>query len=79
VLERIKYSDFLMFWKCAKMLNARERIESIEHSSFPNYKPASQKNLMRDLKRISSFFISKSTSDFSAVVKALAQKMTRNG
>lgn len=79
MVDDLKYSDFIRFWKASKMLEACERIQLIEHSSFPNYKPQSRSQIMKNLRRQCRIFLDSDVKDFQSVVKNLAKRMMPGG
>jgi hypothetical protein len=79
MVKAMPYSEFVQYFKCAKMLNAGERLQLIEATSFHAYKKEEREKIIRRLKIATDEFLGKVAKDFGAVASNLAKRMLNRG
>lgn len=73
-------SEYIRFFKSARMLFAEKRLTDIETASFPHYTENKQReDVMRSLSRAAKAFLYEGVTDFAKFAATMAEKMRQNG
>lgn len=76
MVNRMAASEYIRFYKSARMLQAENAMVDIQSASFPHYKQEDQTKVMRDLKSKSTQFLHKTLKDFAEVAANFAKRLS---
>jgi hypothetical protein len=78
-VQRMPYSDFVVLFKCASMLSAREKLATINLTNFAHIKEDERVKILRELKSGAVEFIEQRVKDYREVLGNLAKRVLNGG
>jgi hypothetical protein len=77
VVYALPYSDFIRFYKCASMIEAKNSLADIQNASFHTYNKQDREKVIRGLKKAMSAFMHRELKGFAEVVANFTKKVNR--
>jgi hypothetical protein len=78
-IRNMAASEYVRYFKSARMIQADHAILDVQTSSFPHYSKDDQTKTMRLLKDRSTQFLHKKVKDFAEVAANFAKRLTDGG
>ncbi len=76
MVKRMPASQYVQFFKAAKMLFAEKRLTDVETASFTSYKSDDQDKVIRNIQKAAKQFLFEPLTDFKDFAASVAKRLT---
>lgn len=77
MVDKMPYSEFVRYLKCAYMLECQEGLARVQQNNFTGFTDKAREQITRDLKNGATHYIAQKVLDYKEVVANLARKLQR--